>query len=137
MKIIVSLLCWLLTAFCVWFPFAYFHSDMDKKEVRISNILVDTEEEALEIKQLIADGKSFEEMAQERSTCESREQKGDIGYNERGRLLPEFEKAAFKLKKRVVSDPVQTEVGWHLIKIYDIKYYSDRENFEHINYKNL
>ncbi len=129
MKVVLNILCWILTFICIYFPFAYFHKDMDKKEVKISHILVETQEKAIDIQQEIKEGKSFEELAEKHSLCPSKENKGDIGYNMRGRLLPEFEKAAFKLNNKEVSEPVKTQEGWHLVKIYDIKYFSDKENF--------
>ena len=129
MKVVINILCWILVVFCIYFPFSYFHKDMDKKEVKISHILVETQEKALDIQKEIKEGKSFEELAEKHSLCPSKKRKGDIGYNMRGRLYPEFEKTAFKLNRKEVSDPVKTEEGWHLIKIYDIKYFSDKENF--------
>ena len=129
MKVVLNILCWILVVFCMYFPFAYFHKDMDKKEVKISHILVETQEKALDLQKEIKEGKSFEELAEKHSLCPSKEKKGDIGYNMRGRLLPEFETAAFKLNNKEISEPVKTEEGWHLIKIYDIKYFSDKENF--------
>lgn len=130
MKVILSIFCWVLAAFSIYFPFAYFHKDMDKQEIKISHILVNTREEALKIKEKIGSGKSFEEMAEKYSLCPSKEQKGDIGYNMRGKLIPEFENAAFTLPLKMVSEPVQTREGWHLIKVYEAKYFSDKENFE-------
>ncbi len=132
MKVVISIFCWILAAYCIYFPFSYFHKEMDKKEIKVSHILVNTKEEALNIKKELDEKKSFEELAEKYSKCPSKKQKGDVGYNMRGRLIPEFEKAAFKLDKNVVSEPVQTNEGWHLIKIYDIKYYSDKETPEEI-----
>lgn len=129
MKVVLNILCWILAIFCIYFPFSYFHKDMDKKEVKISHILVETQEKALDLQKEIKEGKSFEELAEKHSLCPSKEKKGDIGYNMKGRLLPEFETAAFKLNNKEISEPVKTEEGWHLIKIYDIKYFSDKENF--------
>ncbi len=129
MKAIVSILCWILTAFCVVFPFVYTHSDQDKKEVKISHILVETQEKAQTVKDEIKNGKSFEDAAGEYSQCESKEKQGDIGYNMRNRLDKNFEKVAFAQNLKEVSEPVQTEEGWHLIKIYDVKYFSDKESF--------
>ncbi len=129
MKVVLNILCCILTFLCIYFPFAYFHKDMDKKEVKISHILVETQEKALNIQKELKDGKSFEELAKQYSLCPSKEQNGDIGYNMRGRLLPEFEKVAFKLNNKEVSEPVKTQKGWHLVKIYDIRYFSDKKNF--------
>ncbi len=131
MKIVLNILCLILTVFCIYFPFSYFHKEADTKEVKVSHILVNTQQEALNIRKEITENKkSFEQMAKENSLCESKEDGGNIGYNMRGRLFKEFENAAFKLKKNEISQPVKTEAGWHLIKVYDVKYFSDKENFE-------
>jgi len=132
MRIVLKVLCVLLIAYCIYFPISYFHKDEDKKEIKISHILVDTQEEAIKIKHEIDKGKKkFEAAAEEYSKCPSKEDKGNLGYYIReSRLLPAFEDAAFKLPLKVVSEPVKTEAGWHLIKVYDIGYFSDRKNFD-------
>ncbi len=131
MKVILKVICILTALYCIYFPFSYFQQNADKKEVKISHILVETQEDAIKIKQEIEQGKSFEDAASEYSTCPSKDNKGDIGYNMKdGRLFPEFEDAAFSLPPGIVSEPVKTEAGWHLIKVYDIAYFSDKKNFE-------
>ncbi len=131
MKIILNILCWILIIYGFYFPFSYFHKEADKMEVKISHILVNTQDEAINIRKEITENhKSFEQMAKEHSLCKSKDRDGDIGYNMRGRLFKEFEEAAFKLKNYEISQPVKTQAGWHLIKIYDTKYFSDKENFE-------
>ena len=130
MKVVLSIICWLFVALCCYFTFAYNHNEMDKMELKISHILVDTEEQALEIKKEITENKkSFGEMAEKYSQCPSSKDKGDIGYNMRNKLIKEFEVAAFKLNKNEISEPVKTSEGWHLIKVTDAKYFSDKENF--------
>ncbi len=87
------------------------------RSVRASHILVDTEEEALELKKRIENGESFEKLAKEYSKCMSREKGGNLGFFKRGQMVKPFEDAAFSLPIGVVSDPVKTEYGWHLIKV--------------------
>ena len=87
------------------------------RTVRASHILVDTEEEALELKKRIENGESFESLAQEYSKCMSREKGGNLGFFKRGQMVKPFEDAAFSVPVGVVSDPVKTEYGWHLIKV--------------------
>lgn len=129
MKVVLSIICWIFAILCCCFPFLYNHSAMDKMEVKISHVLVDTQDEIINLRKEIVDGKSFEDVAEQYSQCPSKAQKGDIGYHRHGELLSEFETAAFELEPGVLSEPVQTSEGWHLIKVYDVKYFSDKENF--------
>ena len=130
MKIVLNVLCWLATVFCFVFPFTYFHSDMDKQETKVSHILVDSKEKADEIrKEIVDNNKSFEEMAEKYSKCPSNKNKGDLGFSARGIYVPEFEKVTFTQDLNEISQPVQTQFGWHLVKVTDIKYFSDKENF--------
>lgn len=130
MKLLLSIFCWIMAAFCIYFPFAYFNSDMNKKEFKLSHILVQSEKQADEIrKDLIDRNITFENAAKKFSLCPSKDRDGYIGYNTRGMLSKELEDAVFKLEEYKVSDPVKSEDGWHLIKVTDIKYFSDSENF--------
>ena len=90
------------------------------KEVSASHILVSTEEEALKIRKEIINGASFEEMAAKYSMCPSgKSNGGDLGYFEKGVMVPEFEKAAFRLPVGKISQPVKTQFGYHLIRVND------------------
>ncbi len=130
MKIVLKILCILTALYCIYFPFSYFNGAQDKKEVKASHILVETEQEAIDLKKQIEEGKiSFEDVAKNHSLCPSSEYGGDLGFNEKGRLDKDFEKVMFSLKKRIISDPIKTKAGWHLAKVYEIKYFSDKENF--------
>ncbi|WP_411037402.1 peptidylprolyl isomerase [Shinella sp. BYT-45] len=89
-------------------------------EIRARHILVKTEEEA---KAVIADldaGKDFVEIAKEKSTDPNKSEGGDLGYFAKGRMVPEFENAAFALEKGAYSKaPVKTQFGFHVIKVED------------------
>lgn len=87
------------------------------EEVKASHILVDTEDEAKKIKERLDKGENFEALAKEKSKCPSAPRGGDLGYFGKGRMVPEFEKAAFALKDGEISGPVKTQFGWHIIKI--------------------
>lgn len=91
------------------------------KSVKASHILVYSKAEADAIKAKIDKGASFEDMAKQYSKCPSGENGGDLGYFGRGQMVKEFEFAAFDLPVGQVSDPVRTEFGWHIIKVYDKK----------------
>ena len=89
-------------------------------EVRASHILVDNEEHAKQIKlEIERDESTFEELAKEHSDCPSREKGGDLGFFGRGKMAKPFEKKAFELDVGELSDPVETQFGWHLIKKTD------------------
>jgi len=89
--------------------------------IKASHILVDTKPEADLIKSKIDSGASFEAMAAKYSKCPSGRNGGDLGYIKPGQMVGEFEIAAFKLPLLEVSEPVRTQFGWHLIKVYDDK----------------
>jgi peptidyl-prolyl cis-trans isomerase C len=84
-------------------------------EVKASHLLVETKEQAETIRQEIMTGKPFSTAAQENSKCPSGAYGGELGFFSRGRMVPEFEKAAFELPVGEVSEPIQTQFGWHLL----------------------
>lgn len=88
-------------------------------EIRARHILVETEEEANNIVAEIEDGLAFEDAATEYSIDGSAAQGGDLGYFRTGMMVPEFEEAAFALEAGETSDPVQSQFGWHIIKLED------------------
>lgn len=91
-----------------------------QQEVRARHILVKTEDEAKKIGKEIAGGADFTEAAKKYSQDPgSQEGGGDLGYFTRGQMVKPFEEAAFNLEKGKVSAPVQSEFGWHLIKLED------------------
>ncbi len=91
------------------------------KQVHAAHILVKTEKKAKEVLEKINKGESFAEMARKYSDCPSAKNKGDLGWFGKGRMVPEFERAAFEGEKGKVVGPVKTEFGYHLIKILDKK----------------
>ncbi|MBI5378577.1 MAG: peptidylprolyl isomerase [Nitrospirae bacterium] len=91
-------------------------------KVRASHILVKTEEEARAVEQELKKGRSFAELAKKHSTdAASKKSGGDLGEFSRGQMIPEFERAAFTLKKGEMSGIVRSEYGYHLIKVTDRK----------------
>ncbi|CUB52023.1 Foldase protein PrsA 2 precursor [Bacillus subtilis] len=96
--------------------------DHYKPEIKASHILVSDENEAKEIKKKLDAGASFEELAkQESQDLLSKEKGGDLGYFNSGRMAPEFETAAYKLKVGQISNPVTSPNGYHIIKLTDKK----------------
>lgn len=90
-------------------------------KVRASHILVQTEDEANDLLKKLEDGADFGELAQEYSMCPSKRDGGDLRFFGRGMMVKPFEDAAFDLEVGQVSAPVETQFGWHLIKLTDKK----------------
>lgn len=100
--------------------------------VTAKHILVDDKELCDQVKKELDENKlTFEEAAQKYSTCPSKEEGGNLGSFGRGMMVPEFEEAAFSLELNVVSEPVQTQFGYHLIKVEE-KNEGNEANFEDI-----
>lgn len=91
------------------------------KEVKASHILVKKRSEAEKILEELKKGANFAELAKKYSECPSRKRGGDLGWFGKGKMVPEFEKAAFSLKKGDLSDIVKTQFGYHVIKVTDTK----------------
>lgn len=92
----------------------------DEQEVRARHILVEKEEEAKAILADLKNGKSFDELAKEKSTDPgSKDKGGDLGYFTKDQMVPEFAEVAFKLEKGQLSEPVKTQFGWHIVKVED------------------
>jgi len=90
-------------------------------KVNASHILVKTEQEALACLTYMKNGKSFEELAKEKSMCPSGKRGGSLGWFGRNMMVKEFETAAFSGKKGQIIGPVKTQFGYHLIRIDDVK----------------
>ena len=101
----------------------YYEENKDKfnqgETVNASHILVDSEEKALELLAKIKSGEiSFEDCARENSSCPSGGQGGNLGDFTRGQMVPEFDVAVFSMEEGEVTEtPVQTQFGYHLIKL--------------------
>lgn len=70
-----------------------------------------------DIKAQIAGGADFAELAKEHSSCPSKAQGGSLGNFTRGRMVPEFEQAAFSQEIGAVGDVVETQFGYHIIRV--------------------
>ena len=89
-------------------------------EIRARHILVTTKEEADAIIAQLEAGGDFEAIAKEKSTDGAAAQGGDLGYFGPGQMVPPFEEAAFALDVGQFSkEPVQTQFGFHVIKVED------------------
>ena len=88
-----------------------------KPQFNASHILVPTEEEALEVKALLDGGADFAETAKEKSTGPSGPSGGELGWFGKGMMVEPFEVAVLEMAAGDVSGPVQTQFGWHIIKM--------------------
>jgi len=83
---------------------------------------VEDEETANEVKQKLDDGEDFEDLVAEYSTDSgSAENDGSLGYFSAGDMIPEFEEVAFSMEPGEISDPVQSQFGYHIIKVNDVR----------------
>ncbi len=102
----------------------------EQEEVKVSHILLDSEDEARKIITRIGNGEDFSKLAKKYSKGPSREFGGDLGYFTKGRMVPEFEHVAFALAaNRYSIDPVKTQYGWHIILVKD-KRIAKKPNFQ-------
>ena len=94
----------------------------DFTQVRAAHILVSTQKEAADLKAKIQAGEmKFEDAAAQFSQCPSGARGGDLGYFGRGMMVKEFEIPSFNEPIGTVTDPIQTQFGWHLIYVIDKK----------------
>lgn len=92
------------------------------KEYEADHILVPTEEEAKAIKADLDAGGDFAAIAKEKSQDPgSAANGGDLGWFGLGMMVKPFEDAVVALEKGKISDPVQTDFGWHIIKLNDVR----------------
>ena len=85
-------------------------------KVHCAHILVKSEKEAKEVLERLKKGEKFSSVAKTVSNCPSGKQGGDLGTFTRGKMVKEFEKAAFALNKGETSVIVKTQFGCHIIK---------------------
>ncbi len=96
---------------------------MGKQEERHArHILVDSEAKAKEVIEKLNGGADFAALSKEYSTGPSAENGGDLGWFTKEDMVPAFSEAAFATDKgKVDQTPVQTQFGWHVIKVEDVR----------------
>ncbi|MCP3971822.1 MAG: peptidylprolyl isomerase [Rhodobacteraceae bacterium] len=92
-----------------------------EREWNASHILVETEEEARAIVEQLRGGADFAAMAKEKSTGPSGPNGGNLNWFGPRRMVPAFEAAVATMEKGEISDPVQTQFGWHVITLNDFR----------------
>ncbi len=95
---------------------------MDKTEYHAEHILVPTKEKAEQLIKKIKAGAKFEDVAKAESTDNSKASGGDLGWFTLTRMVKPFGDAVKTLKKgEMTAEPVQTQFGWHIIKLLDTR----------------
>lgn len=85
-------------------------------EWRASHILVKDKAQAMELLKRLKQGATFESLAREHSTCPSKSSGGDLGWFGPGKMVAAFESAVKRISVGSISDVVQTQFGYHIIK---------------------
>jgi parvulin-like peptidyl-prolyl isomerase len=85
-------------------------------EIHCAHVLVKTEKEAQAAMQRLQRGEKFANIAREISLCPSGKRGGDLGTFGRGKMVKEFEEAAFALQKGQISPIVKTKFGYHIVR---------------------
>ena len=96
-------------------------SQSSGQEYKASHILVDTAEEANQLLTKLDKGFDFNSLAQEYSTGPSGPNGGDLGWFGKGQMVPTFEAAVRKMTIGTYTGPVQTQFGYHLIRLDDLR----------------
>ena len=86
-------------------------------EFNAAHIIVATEAEAAEIRKQLDAGADFAEMARTKSTDGAAANGGDLGWFGPGMMVKEFEDAVVAMKPGEIAGPLQTQFGWHLVKL--------------------
>jgi peptidyl-prolyl cis-trans isomerase C len=101
---------------------AAYDAATDKTEYHASHILVPTKEKAEQLIKKIKGGAKFEDVAKAESTDNSKANGGDLGWFTLARMVKPFGDAVKTLKKdEITQEPVQTQYGWHIIKLQDTR----------------
>lgn len=90
-------------------------------EFNASHILVETEEAAVAIIEELNNGADFAAVAREKSTGPSGPGGGSLGWFGKGMMVPTFEQAVLEMEPGQISGPVQTQFGWHVIKLNETR----------------
>jgi peptidyl-prolyl cis-trans isomerase C len=89
-------------------------------EVHARHILLKSKDEADAVIKELQGGADFATLAQQRSTGPSAANGGDLGFFRRDQMVPAFAEAAFALQPgQFTAEPVQTQFGWHVIKVFE------------------
>jgi parvulin-like peptidyl-prolyl isomerase len=101
---------------------AYYETRRDEytRELRVSHILVNTQEDATEVKEILQK-RTFSWVARRKSIDKHTGPGGDLGYLSKGNMIPEFEEVVFDMKVGEISDVIESELGYHFVKITSVR----------------
>ena len=88
-------------------------------QVRARHILVEKQEEARDIIKRLGKGEDFAKLAKAHSKDAGAEAGGDLGYFGKGDMVKSFDEAVFALEVNKISEPVQTQFGWHVVEVLE------------------
>lgn len=100
---------------------ARFDGAEPQTQYNASHLLVETEEEAIAAKERITGGEEFADVARDVSTGPTGPNGGNLGWFGAGAMVPEFETAVIGLDVGGISDPVQTQFGWHVVTLNETR----------------
>ena len=90
--------------------------------IHISQILLSSEADAIKIKKELSAGGDFADLARKHSVdTRTNQGGGDLGYLNKNQLMPQIYQVVSKLKANEMAGPVQSQMGYHLIKVHDFK----------------
>jgi peptidyl-prolyl cis-trans isomerase C len=97
-------------------------AQMGDKEYKVRHVLVEKEDDAKEIIVALQKGDKFEKLAERSKDPGSKDKGGDLDWNAPGNFVKPFSEAMVKLPKgKFTTQPVQTQFGWHVIEVDDIR----------------
>jgi len=101
---------------------AYYDANVDEytRELRVSHILINTLDDADDIKELLQT-RTFSWVARRRSIDKHTGPGGDLGFLSKGNMIPEFEEVVFDMQIGEISDVIESELGYHFLKVTDAR----------------
>jgi hypothetical protein len=107
------------------------HEDEYTRELRVSHILINSMEEAEKVRELLQRN-SFGWVARRHSIDKHTGVGGDLGFLSKGGMIPEFEEVVFDMKIGEVSDVIESELGYHFLKVTDAREARNRLTLEDV-----
>ena len=112
---------------------AYYESRKDEYtlELRVSHILVANGEDVEKVREMLQK-RTFSWVARRHSLDKHTGVGGDLGYLSKGNMIPQFEAVVFKMKVGEVSEPIESEFGYHFVKLTDVRETRNKLEYEDV-----